>query len=173
MILRLKTLMRVADGSKVILLFIINSHILEINNPTILHMMTSSRDKGFIQIWSEYWRVPTTTTPLQQMNRLVWHYSPGIYRSVNVCIALRQEQRSGSSAWPWFARINWKNYHSIISICATSLCKRERGAGPESDRAHLQRRGGANGGDRALLRSHEMRRWVGHWNGRRRFLPYL
>lgn len=48
--LRLQTLMRVTDGSKVILLFIITSQLLEINNLTILHMMTSSRDKGFVQI---------------------------------------------------------------------------------------------------------------------------
>lgn len=84
------------DHPKVILLFIKNSQLSEINNLTILHMMTSSRDKGFIQIRSEYWRVPTTTNPLLQINRLVWHYSPGIYRSGNVCIVLRQEQRAAA-----------------------------------------------------------------------------
>lgn len=50
--------------------------------------------------------------------------------------------------WPWFGRINWKNYHSIISICATSLCKGEKrsggegaGEGVKSDKAHLQETG--------------------------------
>jgi len=30
------------------------------------------------------------TAPLPQINRLLWHYSSGTYRSVNVCIVLRQ-----------------------------------------------------------------------------------
>lgn len=61
-----------------------------------LYMMTSSRDKGFIQISSDHPSIdaylPRTlnTAPLQQINRLVWHYSSGTYRSVNVCIILRQ-----------------------------------------------------------------------------------
>ena len=61
-----------------------------------LHMMTSSRDKGFIQISSDHPSIdahlPFTlnTAPLLQINRLVWHYSSGTYRSANVCSALRQ-----------------------------------------------------------------------------------
>lgn len=60
------------------------------------HMMTSSRDKGFIQISSDHPSIdvylPCTlnTAPLLQINRLVWYYSSGTYRSVNVCSTLRQ-----------------------------------------------------------------------------------
>lgn len=106
-------------------------------------MMTSSRDKEFIQISSDRPSIdvhPTRTLntgPLPQINRLVWHYSSGTYRSVDVCAPSKSNVRAQfrPSSWPWFAHINWKNYHSIISICSTSLCK-----GAEGRRAGIRMR---------------------------------
>lgn len=61
-----------------------------------LYMTTSSGDKGFIQISSDQPGIDACppcalhAAPLPQMNRSAWHYSSGTYRSVDVCIALRQ-----------------------------------------------------------------------------------
>lgn len=88
----------------------------------------------------------STRPHYSKINRLVWHYSSGTYRSVNVCGVLRQSRSNVRgprrlSLWPWFARINWKNYHSIISICATSLCKGEREPG-QNQIKYICRNGG-------------------------------
>lgn len=123
-------------------IFCFHLQLLGMNPSAINSMMTSSRDKGFIQISSDHPSIdvylPRTlnTAPLLQINRLVWHYSSGTYRSVNVCIISRQvratfTRRFSPGVWPWFARINWKKYHSIISIWATSLCKGGKGARPK------------------------------------------
>lgn len=77
------------------------------------------------------------------MALFLWHISIGkrLHHIASSKSNVHVQTRRFGSAWPWFARINWKNYHSIISICATSLCKGENGAGPKSDKVHLQERG--------------------------------
>lgn len=77
---------------------------------------------------------------------------------ISICKRLHHTASSKSNVhaqhrlgvWPWFARINWKKlaYHSIISICATSLCKGEKRAGPKSDSTFAGT--GANGRDRGV-----------------------
>lgn len=111
-----------AIGTKVIFCFSFVSYNAAIGNESVsnrLYMMTSSRDKGFIQISSDHPNIdaylPCTlnTAPLLQINRLVWHYSSGTYRSVNVCIILRQVK----------SNVNAPLRQRVTLICAHKLKK--------------------------------------------------